>query len=89
MNPRKADNICHKLSQQDRAEPVVVRLTTSEAELHRQTITVHNDMDLAGQPATRATNMLAAVISDAGPTLMHADDRRIDHLHRRMSAFDP
>src|SRR5262245_8133797 len=41
-----------ELSQQDRAEPVVMRLTTSEAEPHRQTIAVHNDVDLAGEPAT-------------------------------------
>ena len=59
-----------------------MRLTTSEAELHRQTIAVHDDMDLAGQPATRPANMLAAVIGDAGTMLVHADDRRIDHLHR-------
>jgi hypothetical protein len=72
------------VSQQDRAEPVVVRLSTGDAELHRQTIAVHNDMDLAGQPATRATNMLAAVIGDAGSMLVHADDRCIDHLHRRI-----
>jgi hypothetical protein len=36
------------MSQQNRAEPVVVRLTTSEAEPHRQTVAVHNDVDLAG-----------------------------------------
>jgi hypothetical protein len=73
-----------ELSQQDRAEPVVVRVTTSEAELHRQTIAVHNDMDLASQPATRATHMLAAVIGDAGGMLVNANDGRIDHLHRRI-----
>src|SRR5262245_42560012 len=59
-----------------------MRLTASEAEPHRQTVAVHNDMDLAGQPATRATNILAAVVGDAGTMLVHADDRRIDHLHR-------
>jgi hypothetical protein len=41
-------------------------------------------MNLAGQPATRAINMLAAVISDAGTMLVHPDDGRIDHLHRRI-----
>jgi hypothetical protein len=61
-----------------------MRLTTSEAELHRQTVAVHNDMDLAGQPATRATHMLAAVVGYAGTMLVHADDGRIDHLHRRI-----
>jgi hypothetical protein len=39
-------------------------------------------MDLAGQPATRATNMLGAVIGDAGSMLVHVNDRRIDHLQR-------
>jgi hypothetical protein len=62
-----------------------VRLTTSEAKLHRQTIAVYNDMDLAGQTATRTTNMLAAVISDAGTMLMHADDRRIESTEVRFS----
>src|SRR5262249_5287231 len=71
-------------SQQDRAEPVVVCLTTSEAEPYRQAVAVHNDMDLAGQPATRSTNKLAAVVSDADTMLVHADDGRIDHLHRRI-----
>jgi hypothetical protein len=28
--------------------------------------------------------MLAAVIGDAGPMLVYADDRGIDHLHRRI-----
>ena len=61
-----------------------MHLTTSEPEPHRQTIAVHNDMDLAGQPATRATNMLAVVVGDAGTMLVHADNGRIDHLHRRI-----
>src|SRR5262245_35108518 len=61
-----------------------MHLTTSEPEPHRQTIAVHNDMDLAGQPATRATNMLAVVIGDAGTMLVHADNGRIDHLHCRI-----
>jgi hypothetical protein len=73
-----------ELSQQDRAEPVVMRLTTSEAELHRQTIAVHHYMDLAGQPATRATHLLVAVVGDAGTMLVYADDGGIDHLHRRI-----
>jgi hypothetical protein len=41
-------------------------------------------MDLAGQPATRSTNKLTAVVSDAGTLLVHADDRRLDHLHSRI-----
>jgi len=41
-------------------------------------------MDFAGQPATRATNMLIVVVGDAGITLVHADDGRIDHLHGRI-----
>ena len=61
-----------------------MHLTTSEPEPHRQTIAVHNDMDLAGQPATRATNMLVVIIGDARTMLVHADNGRIDHLHRRI-----
>ena len=56
-----------------------MRLTSSEAELHRQTITIHHDMDLACQPASRATRKLARVIGDAGTMLVHSDDRGIDH----------
>ena len=51
-----------------------MRLTTSEAEPARQTVAVHNDMDLAGQPATRATHMLVTVVGDAGTILVDADD---------------
>src|SRR5262249_59579701 len=80
----KQPRTTRELSQQDRAEPVVMRLPPSEAEPYRQTVAVHNDMDLAGQPATRATHMLAAVVGDAGTMLVHADDGRIDHLHRRI-----
>jgi hypothetical protein len=61
-----------------------VHLTNSEAELHRQTIGVHNHMDLAGKPATRPANVLPAVIGDAGTRLVHADDRCVDHLNRRI-----
>jgi hypothetical protein len=78
----KQPRATREVSQQDREEPVVVRLTSSEAELHRQTIAVYHDMNLAGQPTTRATQMLAPVIGDAGTVLVHADDGRIDHLHR-------
>jgi len=59
-----------------------VRLTGREAEANRETIGVHDGVNFAGKSATRATNMLAAVIGDAGTLLVHADDRRIDHLHR-------
>jgi hypothetical protein len=57
-----------------------VCLTASQTEPHRQTIAVQNDMDLTGQPAPRATNVLAVVIGDAGTMLVH--DGRVDHLHR-------
>jgi hypothetical protein len=43
---------------------------------------------LAGQPATRATHMLAAVVGNAGPMLMHADDGLIDHLYCRIIDAD-
>jgi hypothetical protein len=54
-----------------------------------KTIAIHNDLDLASQPTTRATNMLVSVIGDAGSMLVHADDGRIDHLHRRIMSCRP
>jgi hypothetical protein len=39
-----------ELSQQDRSEPVVMRLTTSETEPNRQIVAVHNDIGPGGEP---------------------------------------
>src|SRR5262249_13388606 len=41
-------------------------------------------MDLAGQPTARAAHVLLTVPPDARPVLMPADDRGVDHLHRRI-----
>ena len=70
--------------QEHRTEPIVMRLTGREAELHRQTIGVHDGVNLAGKSASRTAHMLFSVARDAGPVLVHAHDRRIDHLHRRI-----
>src|SRR6516162_11288662 len=41
-------------------------------------------MYLAGQPAARPSHGLLSVSDDAGPVLMHPDNRGVDHLHRRI-----
>jgi hypothetical protein len=41
-------------------------------------------MNFAGQSASRTTHRLASVSSNAGGVLMHAHDRRVDHLHGRI-----
>jgi hypothetical protein len=57
-----------------------MRLTASEAEPHPANAAVHNDMDLAGQPATPATHMLALM---QAPMLVHStmDYRSCALLH--------
>jgi hypothetical protein len=61
-----------------------MRLTEREAELHRQTIGVHDGVNLAGKSASGTAHMLLSVARDAGPVLVHTHDRRVDHLHRRI-----
>ena len=61
-----------------------MRLTGREAEANRETIGVHDSVNLAGKSASRTAHMLLFVACDTGPVLVHAHDRRIDHLHRRI-----
>ena len=61
-----------------------MRLTGREAEATRQTIGVYDGVDLAGKSTSRTAHMLLFVACDTGPVLVHAHDRRIDHLHRRI-----
>jgi hypothetical protein len=53
-----------------------------EAELHRQTIGVHDSMNLAREPSPRPAHMLFSVPRDACSMLVHTHDGCIDHLHR-------
>ena len=46
-----------------------------------KTVRIDHRMKLAGQPAPRPAHGLSLVPRDAGGVLMHADYRRIDHLH--------
>jgi hypothetical protein len=39
-----------QIAKQDRAEPVVMRLTAGEAETDRQSVGINDRMDLAGEP---------------------------------------
>ena len=53
--------------QENRAEAIVVCLAGREAKAHRQTIGVHDRVNLARQSASRATHILLFVAGDAGP----------------------
>src|SRR5258705_5229474 len=49
-----------------------------------QAIGVHHRVNLACEPPSRATHILVIVVCDACSVLVHAHDRGIDHLHRRV-----
>ena len=40
--------------------------------------------NLAGRSAPRTTHVLLAIVRDTGTVLVHAHNRRIDHVHRRV-----
>jgi transposase len=42
----------------------------------------HDGVNLGGQPASRPAHGLLPISDDAGTVLMHADNGRINHLHR-------
>ena len=52
--------------------------------MDRQAIGVHHRVNLACQSPSRATHILLIVVRDAGSVLVHAHNRGIDHLHRRI-----
>lgn len=52
--------------------------------MNRQAIGVHHRVNLPRQAPSRATHFLLIVVGDACPVLVHAHDRGIDHLHRRV-----
>jgi len=52
--------------------------------MHGQAIGVHHRVNFAGQAPSRATHILMIVVRDAGSVLVHAYDRGIDHLSRRV-----
>jgi hypothetical protein len=47
---RQQPSILRQIAKQDRAEPVVMRLTAGEAETDRQSVGINDRMDLAGEP---------------------------------------
>jgi hypothetical protein len=70
-------------AEENRTQPIVVRLTGREGEMDRQAIGVHDRVNLAGQAPLRATHILVSVVRDPGSVLEHAHDGGIYHLHRR------
>ena len=52
--------------------------------MHRQAIGVHHRVTLTRKSATRTAHILMFIVRNAGPVLVHAHNRRIDHLHRRI-----
>jgi hypothetical protein len=75
----------HRLREQgaeeSRAQPIVMRFTGREGEMDRRAIGVHHRVYLARQATSRATHILLIVVRDTGSVLVHAHDRRVDHLH--------
>jgi hypothetical protein len=67
-----------------RTEPIVMSLAGSEVQAHGQSVCTNSGVQLTGQSASRTADVLLSVFRDAGPMLVHALDRRIDHLHRRI-----
>src|SRR5215510_14546228 len=58
-----------------------MRLTGRQCEPDRQAIGIYHRMNLAGQPAAGSSHRLSSVPDNASTMLMHADNRRVDHLH--------
>ena len=52
--------------------------------MDRQAIGVHDRVNFARQAPSRATHILVIVVRDTGSVLVHAHDRGINHLHRRV-----
>ena len=61
-----------------------MRFTGREREMDRQAIGVHYRVNLAREAASRATHSLLIVVCDTRSVPVHAHDRGIDHLHRRI-----
>src|SRR5664279_4884972 len=61
-------------------------LAGREPKVYRQTVGVHNGVDLTRQSASRAPHMLLCIARDAGPVLVHAYYGSINHLHGRIMA---
>jgi len=61
-----------------------VRLARRKAKMHPQTDGVHNRLNLARQPASRAIHIFLSVAGDAGSVPLYAHNGRVDHLHGRI-----
>jgi hypothetical protein len=58
-----------------------MRLAGCQREPDRQAIGIDQRMNLAGQSTSRPPHRLPSVSCDARPMLMHANNRRVDHVH--------
>ena len=58
-----------------------MRFTGCKREPDRQAVGIYYRMNLAGQTAAWSAHGLSFVPSDPDGMLMHAHNRRIDHLH--------
>ncbi|MDA9504266.1 hypothetical protein XI09_05780 [Bradyrhizobium sp. CCBAU 11386] len=81
---REQHCLWEQCAEENRAQPIVVRLTWCEGEMNRQAIGVHHSVNLACQPSSRTTYILVAIVRDAGSVLVYTHDGGIDHLHRRV-----
>ena len=58
-----------------------MRLAARQREPDRQAIGIDKRMNLAGQSTSRPPHRLPSVSCDARPMLMHANNRRVAHVH--------
>ena len=55
-------------------------LAGSDAQAHGQSVGINNGVHLAGQSASQMAHVLLPVSRDTRAMLVHAHNRRIDHL---------
>ena len=65
-----------------------MRFTSRQCEPNGQAVGIDHGVNLAGQPTSRPSHGLFSIPSYARTVLMHADNRRVDHLHGGIKGFD-
>jgi len=81
---REQHRLWEQSAEENRTQPIVVCLTGRQREMDWQAAGVHDRMNLAREAPSRATHILVIVVRHTGSMLLHAHDRGIDHLHRRI-----
>ena len=63
------------------SKPIIVSFARRQSKSDRQAVCIDERMNLAGQSAPRPSHALSSIPVDASSVLMHANNRRVDHLH--------